>query len=193
MSNTGRHIFSLWSGFPSIVLRPVFLLAAGIFLTSQVRISAEYQVKAVFLYNFTHFVSWPDTLWASADEPFVIGILGEDPFGNFIDQTVAGETYQGRQFVIKRMPKPQLTTREQVASCNLLYVAANVNPRTVLELCNGLPLLTVGESPDFTARGGVIRFSTRNKKIRLHINNQAAREGGLQVSPQLLRLAETEG
>ncbi|PYS70690.1 MAG: DUF4154 domain-containing protein, partial [Acidobacteria bacterium] len=36
----------------------------------------EYQVKAVFLFNFAQFVSWPSP--QPSDTPFVIGIVGDD-------------------------------------------------------------------------------------------------------------------
>src|ERR1700721_2428538 len=45
----------------------------------------EYQVKAVFVYNFSHFVEWPAQAFAAANAPFVIGILGGDPFGANLD------------------------------------------------------------------------------------------------------------
>lgn len=48
----------------------------------------EYQVKAVFLFNFAQFVTWPSQ---PADAPLVIGILGDDPFGSYLDETVRGE------------------------------------------------------------------------------------------------------
>jgi hypothetical protein len=41
----------------------------------------EYQVKAVFVYNFSRFVEWPPQSFTAPNEPFVIGILGSDPFG----------------------------------------------------------------------------------------------------------------
>ena len=42
---------------------------------------SEYQLKAVFLYNFAKFVKWPAESFADADSPIILGILGVDPFG----------------------------------------------------------------------------------------------------------------
>jgi hypothetical protein len=63
---------------------------------------AEYQVKAVFLFNFTQFVSWPRESFADPQAPFVIGILGRDPFGRALDDAVRGEQVGGRPLVIER-------------------------------------------------------------------------------------------
>ena len=43
--------------------------------------AGEYQVKAAYLFNFGQFVEWPAAAWDSLSAPFVIGIVGEDPFG----------------------------------------------------------------------------------------------------------------
>src|ERR1700722_10108529 len=50
---------------------------------------AEYQVKAVYLYNFSKFVEWPAT--AEKQNSFAICILGHDPFGPALDSTLTGE------------------------------------------------------------------------------------------------------
>src|ERR1700719_3686453 len=66
------------------------------------RLVREYDLKAAFLFNFTHFVEWPSEAFADADSPIVIGILGDDPFGPVLDKIVEGETIKNRKLVIKR-------------------------------------------------------------------------------------------
>ena len=48
----------------------------------------EYLIKAAYLYHFAMFVDWPDDAFASRNAPIVIGIVGADPFGSAIDDTV---------------------------------------------------------------------------------------------------------
>src|ERR1700704_5980613 len=55
----------------------------------------EYQVKAAFLLNFTKFVEWPASAFASADSPIAICVWGDDPFGKILDQIVAEEVVDG--------------------------------------------------------------------------------------------------
>src|SRR5688572_2456800 len=62
----------------------------------------EYQVKAVFLYNFAQFVEWPTTAFPTAETPLVIGVLGDDPFGGYLDETVRGEKANNRALAIER-------------------------------------------------------------------------------------------
>ena len=49
----------------------------------------EYKIKAVFLYNFAKFVEWPPNVFPDANTPFVIGVLGQDPFGSYLEDTVS--------------------------------------------------------------------------------------------------------
>ena len=63
---------------------------------------AEYRVKAVFLFNFAQFVEWPPQAFRGPETPFVIGILGNDPFGDVLDEIVRGERVGARPFEVRR-------------------------------------------------------------------------------------------
>lgn len=42
---------------------------------------SEYELKAVCLYNFTHFAYWPAEKKPQKSEPVTIGVVGHSPFG----------------------------------------------------------------------------------------------------------------
>src|SRR5262245_54802276 len=65
----------------------------------------EYQVKAVFLFNFAQFTEWPSNAFASADSPIVIGTLGNNPFRDFLRETVSAEILRGRKLVVEHYQK----------------------------------------------------------------------------------------
>ena len=64
----------------------------------------EYQVKAAFIYNFAKFVEWPAEALPE-NRPFVIGIIGHDPFGGLIYEAVSGKTVRDRKIVVNRFSK----------------------------------------------------------------------------------------
>ena len=140
------------------------------------------QVKAVFLYNFTQFVTWPPQ--ALQNGPFVIGLLGGDPFGNYLDAVVAGEKVNGHPIVIRRY-----NSVNDVGACHLLFVH-QADAKEVVRQVRGRSVLTVGDSEDFISEGGLIRFFIQQNRIRLQINAAAARTLQLNISSKLLRLAE---
>ncbi len=147
--------------------------------------AAEYQVKAVFLFNFAQFVEWPATAFADAHAPLVIGVLGEDPFGTYLDKLVQSEKVGGRSLEVRRFRQ-----LEDVSGCHLLFVGHNAAATDrMAEALHDRPVLTVGDTEDFSRLGGMVRFVTENGKIRLRINVTAAQESGLVISSKLLRWA----
>jgi hypothetical protein len=138
----------------------------------------EYQVKAAFLFNFLKFVEWPA---AAADSPWVIGVLGHDPFGDVLDQTVLGKVINGRRVEIRRYSR-----LNDVKDCNVLFIGRVEFEHSGVPVQKGL--LTVGETPGFLKSGGIINFYLEDKHLRFEIRATAAHSAGLQVSSQLMKL-----
>jgi YfiR/HmsC-like len=138
----------------------------------------EYQVKAAFLFNFLKFVEWPQAAGAT---PWVIGILGHDPFGELLDQTVKGKIVSGRPVEIRRYSR-----LNEVKDCNILFIGAADFGRIVIPAQPGL--LTVGEAPGFLKSGGIINFYIEDNRVHFEIQPGVARTAGLRVSSQLLKL-----
>jgi len=166
---------------------PAMLLECGFVLQAQNVTSAEYQVKAVFLFNFTQFVEWPASAFPDRQAPFVIGVLGEDPFGLYLDETVKGETVNGHPLVVRRF-----VSAEEAKACHILFINGDKGDRLkqVLTDLKGRSVLTVSDAADFARQGGMIRFITESNKIRIRINLEATKDADLTISSKLLRLAE---
>jgi hypothetical protein len=168
------------------------ITGALLFFASTVRAdpSKEYGIKAAFLYNFTQFVDWPTNSFADANAPLTIGILGNDPFGDALDEIVRGEKANGHPLVVKRFQ-----AGEPITDCHILFISQSEAKRIneILEDLKGRCVLTVGETDGFAQSGGMIRFVTEKNKIRLRINVDAAHAVNLSLSSRLLRLAEIVG
>jgi hypothetical protein len=140
----------------------------------------EYQVKAVFLLNFTKFIEWPAEAFEQPESPVTICILGEDPFGAAINQTVSGEVVNGRKIAVQRikhLPAPK--------SCQVLFLGPAVKSLPDL----GPGVLTVGEGESFEREGGMIAFIIENRRVRFDVNQAAAERAGLKISSKLLSVA----
>ncbi len=165
------------------------LLFVGILLlTAQTPSTREYQLKAVFILNFTQFVEWPSKSFSSPQSPLIIGILGKDPFGNYLEETLNNEKINGHSLVAHRYQSIEDIEKD----CHLLYInlaETTVNEKTIASL-KGLNILTVSDHPNFLKQGGMIRFYTKDNKIQLQINPEAAKSENLIISSKLLRLAE---
>lgn len=150
-----------------------------------VQAPSEFQVKAAFLLNFTKFIEWPATEPVDDSSPFTICILGEDPFGKALNETVEGETVNDRRVVVQRLEEPR------VGFCHVLYVSRSAKDISTL-LANAPPgVLTVGEGEKFVRDGGVIGFVIENRRVRFDVNLRAAQRSGLIISSKLLNVARS--
>ncbi len=174
-----------WASHFGLILLVVLWAAAPV--KAQTPISKEYQVKAVCLFNLAQFINWPSDAFRSPDEPFYIGILGEDPFGAYLDETVQGEKIDGHPLAIRRYARI-----EDVKDCQLLFISASENDRmkAILSALRDRDILTIGETKGFCDQGGIIRLFIQDNRIHFKINVEAAKRGNLSISSKVLRLAE---
>lgn len=150
----------------------------------------DRDVKAIFLFNFVQFVEWPSDAFSEPGAPFVIGVLGDDPFGRVLDDVVRGEVVKNRKLIVARYRRV-----EDVESCHVLFVSSSevMKQERILAALRKRPILTVGESDRFASGGGMIRFLSDQNRVRLRINLEAATSAGLVISSKLLRPAEIVG
>lgn len=152
--------------------------------------NVEYRIKAAYLFNFAKFVSWPSQTFAQTNSPIVIGILGKDPFGAELDQTVAGKKIEQHPLQVKR-----LNDSDPLSGCQILFIADSEHRRVaqLLENARRLPILTVGEMDDFTEAGGMIRFLKHDNTIRFEIDLAPVQRAGLKISSKVLQVAIVKG
>jgi hypothetical protein len=156
-------------------------------LAAQGANSKEYQVKAVFLYNFAHFTEWPTGVLGEANSPLVIGILGDDPFSSNLDEIVRGEKVNNHPLVVQHYQQV-----EDIKACHVLFVSRSETKHLerIFTTLKSRSILTVGDADGFAKRGGMIRLVTENNKIRFRVNLEAAKAANVTISSKLLRAAE---
>jgi hypothetical protein len=168
------------------------VLAAMLMLTGTARAAppGEYQVKAVYLFNFGQFVEWPRQALGPENSPFVIGILGDDPFGKTIDDVVRGETLGSHPMVVKRFRDV-----EDISGCNILFIGRSERDQLdhALAATRGRSVLTVTDIDGAERQGAMIVLFNQDNRIRMRINLAEARASNLVISSKLLRPAEVIG
>jgi hypothetical protein len=151
---------------------------------------SEYQVKAVFLFNFGQFVEWPQQAYDTPQAPFVICVVGEDPFGKTLDDVVRGESVGSRSLVVRRR-----NNLDDLAGCNILFVGRNdsAHLEEALAAVRGHSVLTVTDIEGAEKSGAIIVLYEDQNRIRMRINLAAAKANHLVISSKLLRPAEVIG
>lgn len=169
----------LWSLLAAVLVAPG-LHAASATATDQ-------QVKAVFVYRFSHFVDWPPAAFAAAAEPFVIGVFGSDAFAALLEDVVRGERVDDHPIQVRRFH-----ATDTISPVHILFVdrSEGAQLEQIVALVKGRSTLTVSDLEDATKRGAMIQFANVNNRIRLRINVDSARAAGLTVNSNLLRQAD---
>lgn len=147
----------------------------------------EYKVKAVFLHNFGKYVTWPASVFASQDEPFVIGVLGQDPFGDAF-AALQAKPLQGRQLVIRR-----LASASEAKACQILFISSSERAHLegILAAVKGSSILTVSDIDNFARSGGMIQLVIVDNRIRFNVNLKSVQTSKLTISSNMLKLASS--
>jgi hypothetical protein len=151
-------------------------------------VSKEYQIKAAYLYNFAKFVEWPAQSFTNSESPLVIGVFGQNPFGDELTAIAKDHKINGRNIVVRRV-----ATVREAGGVHLMFIGAAEAGRLAetLAALKANRVLTVGESEKFIAAGGMINFMLEENRVRFEINAAAAEQQGLEISAQLLKLAKS--
>jgi len=168
-----------------LFLGSTLLLAAPSGLT-QNSAPSEYQLKAAYIYNFAKFIDWPPSAFSDDKAPFVIGMLGGNPFGNNLERTIVGKEVNARPIVLR-----PFASAKDASKCHLLFISNSMQDRLpeIFTALRGAPVLTVGETEKFIEAGGMVRFVEDSKKIRFQINDEAAKAAHMKISSKLLSLS----
>lgn len=148
----------------------------------------EYRVKALFLYNFTQFVEWPQEAFKAPGDPLTICVLAPSPFERGeLEQALSGKRFESHPLVSRLISDPSQST-----GCHIVFIGATAARRARAFVAGPKQpgLLTVGENPGFAEGGGVVNFLIREGRVRLEINIGAAERERLRISAKLLKLAE---
>jgi hypothetical protein len=191
--HTGRTAHVQENHAALLGLRKVSIRLALIVLTASLALATgpamdEYQVKAAFLFNFARFIEWPASAFKGAEEPISVCVIGKNPFGSALEDAVRGKTIGDRSFVVR-----QVSSAQEANPCHILFVEVSNQSqvRQLLGDLKGFSILTVGDTEDFAANGGVITFKLKDARVRFEIAVGAAERAKLRISSKLLSLAET--
>jgi hypothetical protein len=149
----------------------------------------EYKVKAGYIWNFAKFVDWPaQALPESA--PITICVVGPDPFGEILENTVHDKSVLGHAFAVRHIAKGPVPPGCHIA---FLAFADRKKQADMAQAAAASGALTVGDSRGFAELGGMIEFVIERNRIRFEINSGPAKSAGLRISSELMKLSGGSG
>jgi hypothetical protein len=147
----------------------------------------EYEVKAAFIYNFTRFIEWIPSENARDDSTFLIGVLGDEPFGPVLENTFIGKTIHDHPVRITRTLNLQV-----LLTCQIIFISESEKSQIekILSTLDDRQILTIADFPGFAESGGMIELRVEENRVRFVINQKEAAEAGLKINSKLLNLAQ---
>ena len=142
----------------------------------------EYLLKAAFFERFTRFVDYGGNSGVT-DKPFVVTILGENPFGKRLDQIYSDQRILNRK--VKLIYTGDLA---KIGEPDILYIGPDKRKelKEVLAQVEGRQVITIADSPVFSKSGVMINLLLVNDKIRFEIDLEAANKQKIKFDRILL-------
>jgi hypothetical protein len=139
------------------------------------------QMTAAYVFNFMKFVEWPQH---ALIEEFTVCFVGAPEVRAALAASTSNKQATDSATRAKRIVARDVPAGKSLEGCQVVYLSGE---RTAVPVHHDA--LTIGESEDFTRRGGVIRLYTESNRLRFVINVENAKREGIQVSSNLLKLA----
>lgn len=164
----------------------VGMTAAAVAQPDPDTLAAQQRIEAAYLYKFGSYITWPDSAFAGADSPFVIGVAGSDTLAEELTALVANRQVNGRNVQVHR-----LRAGQSVTGVHLLFVAAGTpQGQSLIDAAKGVSTVCVTEGDDGLARGAHMSFVLVDNRVRFDISLDTIQADGVKVSSQLLSVAD---
>lgn len=167
-----------------ILLLPVALLVTRAMIAPDQGEEANAKIKAIYIYNFTKYIEWPQE-YKSGN--FVVGVLGTNTalLGE-LNKMAAAKTVGAQKFDIKNISSPA-----DAASCHIVYILSDKSAQLadVVGKVKGKSALIVTDKEGLAAKGSAINFIIVENKQKIELNKGNIEKYKLKVAAQLVEMA----
>jgi hypothetical protein len=150
--------------------------------------AAEYPeeaVKAIFLYRFAGYVTWPAAM-ANATQ-FTIAVLGAENVARQLQEFLPQHPIQGKPARVAT-----IQGLGQLGDAQIIYIGSAYTGKlsNVIEALKDRPILIVTDQPGALEQGSTVNFLLEQQHVRFEISTVAAKRAGLLLGSGLLAVAE---
>ncbi len=152
-----------------------------VFLSMNVSAQNE-KFKALFLYNFTKFIEWPES---HRGGDFVIGVMGSSPIIGELTTIADKKTVGTQNMIVKK-----INSATEANDCHIVYVPANQSSKidAIISTVGSTPVLVISDKDGLISSGSGINYVSVNGKQKFEVSKSNIESTGLKVNSQLLSL-----
>ena len=142
----------------------------------------DEKFKALFMYNFTKYIEWPQ---AKQSGDFVIGVIGNS---GMIDElnTIAQKKTVGAQTIKVK----QISSADDVTKMHIVYITEDKSGEAagVAGKIKGKGVVLITDKAGFALSTSGINYIKKDGKPNFEISTKHLNEEGVKVSAQLMAL-----
>lgn len=164
-------------------MKKLILIASVFFMLNGIVNAQVSKFQAMYIYNFSRMVEWPD---AYKTGNFEIGVIGNnnltDELKNFTSNKKAGN---------QTISVVDFNNIEDIQKCHILFIGSGMEKKfnDIYSKTNGHNTLIISEKSNLIDEGAAISFTVIDGKLKYYLNSENAKNKGLKVSSSLENMA----
>ena len=166
------------------ILVSVLLLSSWVVVMPDQSEEANAHVKAIYIYNFTKYIEWPENYKGGN---FVVGVLGTSvPLINELNKMASSKTVGSQKLEIKNV-----SSVADVAKCHIIYILSDNSSQLsdVLGKVKGKSALIVTDKVGLATKGSAINFIIDGNKQKIELNRANVEKYKLKVASTLVEMS----
>ena len=162
----------------------LFFVLTSSFKTNSA-IDTNAKIKAVFIYNFTKYIEWPQSY---KEGDFTIGIIGETSLYSELIKMTETKKVANQTLEVKKFSSPS-----EVTKCHILYISKDKSAdlADIIKKLKNSSTLLVTEENGLVDKGAGINFIIKENRQKFELNKGNVERYKLKVSSNLEALAFT--
>jgi hypothetical protein len=160
----------------------VLVFSFVLFLFQGLLAQNNIKYQALFVYNFTRYIEWPN----NSSSEFVIGVVGKSNIYDELQSVTQGKVVGSQSIKIKKVQNVN-----EMGYCNILFISNDVSSQ-VSQLAAQIKdnnTLIITERAGLINKGAGINFIINDGKQKFEINKMSLEKRGLKVNKQLVDMA----
>jgi hypothetical protein len=148
----------------------------------------EGDLKAAIVLNLLRYSTWPERPPGGA--PVTVGILGRASLAKALRATLEGKLVDNRPIRVV-----EIATPVDPRCCQAVVIALEKSAeiKQALAALRGARTLTIGESDQILANGGVVNLLEVDGHMSFEVSLEALERSGIEISSKLLRFGQVKG
>ena len=158
------------------------LIILGLVALSITAKAQDEKFKALFMYNFTKYIEWPQNK-QSGD--FVIGVIGNPAIVGELNAIAQRKTVGSQAIKIK-----EISASDEVTKMHIVYVAESksADAADIAGKVKGKGVVLITDKPGLAQSTSGINYIKKDGKQSFEVNQNHLNEFGVKVSSQLILL-----